>query len=395
MALVVAVEAAARASARIARAAAASPGGQTGSGTSSVSPRASSDGTPALAHARGQGGKRRGAPRTSRRSARSQARRNGEKTVYGRPAPVRDAPDVGDEVAGLRARPRRRPRERGRRPPRRAPSRRATTSLAKDRVRAGTPPRARAARPPGAPSRSTSPAPRSRSAASSSRRQPSMNAVRAPERKRAVQQRGVEHEDGHDAVVLARARGAARGGRGRAGRGGTRRWRCSGTPGLRRGPTAGSPRVDSGHARPRRATSRSSRSASSRCPTSSCPLHIFEERYKTMIGACLERGARVRDRLGRRRRAARQIGLRDARSPRCSSAWPDGRLNIVASGTRPFRIIEARQDDLPYPAGTVEFLDDKEEVPDPAAADAAHEAYADARRAGDRPHARAGRDRGA
>ena len=34
-------------------------------------------------------------------------------------------------------------------------------------------------------------------------------------------------------------------------------------------------------------------------PTELVPLHIFEERYKTMIGECLEREPRVRDRLAR------------------------------------------------------------------------------------------------
>ncbi len=55
---------------------------------------------------------------------------------------------------------------------------------------------------------------------------------------------------------------------------------------------------------------------------------------------------------------------------------PDGRMNLVARGTRPFRI-EARQEELPYPAGTVEFLDDREEDPDAQAAERAHEAYAE------------------
>src|SRR4051794_15650142 len=54
----------------------------------------------------------------------------------------------------------------------------------------------------------------------------------------------------------------------------------------------------------------------------------------------------------------------------------DGRLNLIARGTRPFRI-EERQDELPYPAGTVEFLADRGEKPDDEAADAAHAAYAD------------------
>src|SRR5439155_13645607 len=55
---------------------------------------------------------------------------------------------------------------------------------------------------------------------------------------------------------------------------------------------------------------------------------------------------------------------------------PDGRMNLIARGTRPFRI-EARQDALPYPAGTVEFLADREEEPDSSAAETAHAAYAD------------------
>src|SRR5687767_3320587 len=55
---------------------------------------------------------------------------------------------------------------------------------------------------------------------------------------------------------------------------------------------------------------------------------------------------------------------------------PDGRLNLVARGTRPFRI-EARQEELAYPAGIVEFLSDRDEVVDVEAAAGAHNAYAD------------------
>ena len=55
---------------------------------------------------------------------------------------------------------------------------------------------------------------------------------------------------------------------------------------------------------------------------------------------------------------------------------PDGRINLVARGTRVFRI-EARQDELPYPAGTVEFLTDPEETVESEAAATAHGAYAD------------------
>ncbi len=52
----------------------------------------------------------------------------------------------------------------------------------------------------------------------------------------------------------------------------------------------------------------------------------------------------------------------------------DGRLNILARGTRPFRLLE-RQDDLPYPAAVVEFLDEPAEETDAEAARAARELY--------------------
>jgi Lon protease-like protein len=62
----------------------------------------------------------------------------------------------------------------------------------------------------------------------------------------------------------------------------------------------------------------------------------------------------------------------------------DGRMNLVARGTRPFRVLE-RQGHLAYPAGVVEFLDDRDADADADATLAAHEAYADlVRRATDR-----------
>src|SRR5207253_7008377 len=55
--------------------------------------------------------------------------------------------------------------------------------------------------------------------------------------------------------------------------------------------------------------------------------------------------------------------------------YDDGRLDILARGTRPFRLIE-REHEQPYPAGTVEFLADRQEDPDPEQAGAAREPYA-------------------
>ena len=62
----------------------------------------------------------------------------------------------------------------------------------------------------------------------------------------------------------------------------------------------------------------------------------------------------------------------------------DGRMNILARGTRPFRI-EERQDELAYPAGDGRVpRRPRPRTPDADAADAAHAAYARARRAGHR-----------
>ena len=50
-------------------------------------------------------------------------------------------------------------------------------------------------------------------------------------------------------------------------------------------------------------------------------------------------------------------------------------MNILTRGTRPFRVLE-RQDALPYPAGEVEFLEDRDEPVDPDLLQTAHETYA-------------------
>jgi Lon protease-like protein len=109
-------------------------------------------------------------------------------------------------------------------------------------------------------------------------------------------------------------------------------------------------------------------------PSELVPLHIFEERYKTMIGHCLEDGSEfgivwlADDGL-------RPVGCA-CEIAEVLEQMEDGRINLIARGTRPFRL-EERQDTLPYPAGIVEFLDDRDEPPVPNVAEQAHAAYAD------------------
>jgi Lon protease-like protein len=109
-------------------------------------------------------------------------------------------------------------------------------------------------------------------------------------------------------------------------------------------------------------------------PTELIPLHIFEERYKTMIGRCLDEQSEFGI-VWMAEDGLRTIGCA-CEIAEVVERLDDGRINLIARGTRPFRI-EARQEELPYPAGTVEFLDDRDEETDADLAEAAHAAYAD------------------
>jgi Lon protease-like protein len=109
-------------------------------------------------------------------------------------------------------------------------------------------------------------------------------------------------------------------------------------------------------------------------PSELIPLHIFEDRYKALIGHCLEDGSEfgivwlADDGL-------RPVGCA-CEIAEVLERLEDGRINLIARGTRPFRL-EERQDELPYPAATVEFLDDSDEPPNAEVSEAAHGAYAE------------------
>ena len=109
-------------------------------------------------------------------------------------------------------------------------------------------------------------------------------------------------------------------------------------------------------------------------PSELVPLHIFEERYKTMIGRCLDEESEFGI-VWMAEDGLRPIGCA-CEIAEVVEKMDDGRINLIARGTRPFRI-DARQEELPYPAGTVEFLADRSEDLDAAAAEEAHAAYAD------------------
>jgi Lon protease-like protein len=108
-------------------------------------------------------------------------------------------------------------------------------------------------------------------------------------------------------------------------------------------------------------------------PSELIPLHIFEERYKEMIGRCLEEPTEFGI-VWESEDGLRPVGCA-CEVAEVLERFDDGRINLVARGTRPFRI-DDRQDDHAYPAAIVEFLEDRDEEVDPEVAERAHEAYA-------------------
>src|SRR5215213_2402268 len=82
------------------------------------------------------------------------------------------------------------------------------------------------------------------------------------------------------------------------------------------------------------------------------PLHIFEERYKRMIARCLDQGEPFGIVFRDEELGARRVGC-EARVTEVTERFDDGRLNIVVTGERPFRVLD-RFESSDYPAGEVE-----------------------------------------
>jgi Lon protease-like protein len=82
------------------------------------------------------------------------------------------------------------------------------------------------------------------------------------------------------------------------------------------------------------------------------PLHIFEERYKRMIARCLDQGEPFGIVFRDAETGARRIGC-EARVTEVTERFDDGRLNIIVTGERPFRVLD-RYEAPEFPAGEVE-----------------------------------------
>jgi Lon protease-like protein len=97
-------------------------------------------------------------------------------------------------------------------------------------------------------------------------------------------------------------------------------------------------------------------------PRVALPLHIFEERYKEMVGQAIREGSEFGIVL------ARENGIVNAGCTvaveRVVKSYPDGRLDVITRGRRRFEVLELNED-KDYLQGEVEFFDDDEPGPAP------------------------------
>jgi Lon protease-like protein len=95
-------------------------------------------------------------------------------------------------------------------------------------------------------------------------------------------------------------------------------------------------------------------------PTEQVPLHIFEPRYRELIGECLDAGEPFglvfADDDGLRR-----VGTL-ASVVEVTDRFDDGRLNVVVEGGERFRLMEVTRG-RSFHTGTIETLGDREDPP--------------------------------
>ncbi len=98
-------------------------------------------------------------------------------------------------------------------------------------------------------------------------------------------------------------------------------------------------------------------------PGSSYPLHIFESRYKILIGESIASGAEFGVNLVDHGRMY-QVGCL-ARITGVRHTYEDGRMDIVVTGTSRYRAVDTRKDEKSYMTADIELFEDDDPLPDP------------------------------
>jgi Lon protease-like protein len=99
-------------------------------------------------------------------------------------------------------------------------------------------------------------------------------------------------------------------------------------------------------------------------PHAALPLHIFEDRYKTLIHRCIRESSEFGIVLSRDKSNA-TIGCA-AGITTVVRTYDDGRMDILAEGRERFRVVEIRTASAPYPIALAESFTDDDPTADPA-----------------------------
>jgi Lon protease-like protein len=99
-------------------------------------------------------------------------------------------------------------------------------------------------------------------------------------------------------------------------------------------------------------------------PTERVPLHIFEPRYRELVGECIERGEEFGIVLVKPDGDVNDVGTRAA-VDEVLRVSADGRMDIVVRGGERFRLLDVDHE-RSYATGAVEELCDADDPPDPA-----------------------------
>jgi Lon protease-like protein len=119
-------------------------------------------------------------------------------------------------------------------------------------------------------------------------------------------------------------------------------------------------------------------------PEEPLPLHIFEDRYKTMIGECLQAKAAGKDQeefgvVLVKGQALSAVGC-TARIINVTRKYEDGRMDILTVGKRRFEILLTNEEKS-YLRGAVDYFDDDgPDAPSDEAAELAIERFREAMR---------------
>ena len=99
-------------------------------------------------------------------------------------------------------------------------------------------------------------------------------------------------------------------------------------------------------------------------PHAALPLHIFEERYRTLLRTCIRESSEFGVVMMKGEELA-DVG--------CSAAvtsvlqmYEDGRMDVLVEGRRRFRTEHVDDTRAPYLVGTVEYIEERGELPEMA-----------------------------